>query len=109
MTFRSAFAKIIPLCLFSLFLCALLISIVNDMYAFVKSDTTLTLNVEYGTDIDTLSQMLCDGGIIKNPTIFSLYVRSKNKDSALLSVSGSQTLSATMSYRELLSEILKIK
>ncbi len=106
-SFKEALSCVVPLFLFSLFLCAVLLSVANDMYAFVKPDTELCLTIEKGTDAKALADALYRGGVIKNPEVFSLYVSSKGKADRLLLSSGEVTLNASMSYRELLSEILK--
>ncbi len=109
MSLKKAFGIIIPLCLVSVLIAALILSIANDMYAFVKSDTEFVLTLTEGTDSRTFSDMLRRGGIIKNPTAFQIYLYSKGKTASLPSLAGEWELNAKMSYRELVSEIFSKK
>ncbi len=109
LTPKQALCRVIPLCLLAIFFAALIISITNDMYAFVKPRAEFVLTVTEHTDEDTLAMRLHEGGIIQNPTVFKLYLRSKGKTEALPSLSGEWKLNAQMSYREIMNEIFSKK
>ena len=99
---RYAFAVVTVLVLFSLLLAALLLSLANDLYAFIKPDRPITLTVDAPMTLPELSRVLSEAGVIQNPTVFRLYVRSKARDTALESYTGTLTLNSAMSYREIL-------
>ena len=81
-----------------------MISLANDVYAFVKSDIPTTLYIDGSESIDGISKQLKKGGIIKNPNIFKLYILSKGKQDALESFSGEIKLNSNLSYRQILYE-----
>ena len=99
---RYAFARVTVLALLSLFLAALLIAIANDLYAFVKPDKPVILSVTEPMSLSELSQTLSRSGVIQNPTLFRLYVQSKDRTAVLESYTGTLHVNASMSYRELL-------
>ena len=101
-------AVIIPLCFFSVFVAAAVISLSNDMYAFVKPDKTI--NVVFSEEPRSLystAKQLDDYGVIENPAIFSLYVKSKNAEERVSAFSGELELNSSMSYREILKSFSK--
>ena len=102
---RRVFAKILPICLFSLFISGFILSVANDMYAFVKDDTQIDLYIEAPCTLEEFSKILGQQKVVKNPTVFSLYVKSKNKQDKVEDFTGELTLNSKMSYREILSEL----
>ena len=104
-TVHRALAKILPICLFSFFISALILSVANDMYAFVKDDIEVVLQIDDAYSVEEFSRLLADRKIVKNPTVFSLYVKSKNKAEKIENFVGKLTLSAEMSYREILASL----
>ncbi len=83
---------------------ALAISIImvgNDVFAFVKSDELVKLNIpEYAT-IDDISSILAENGVIKYPAVFKIYADIKEDDGKF--VSGEYTVSPSMDYEDLLA------
>lgn len=104
-TRRDALGRVIPLCLCALFLAAAVISVTNDMYAFVKPDETVMLTVDSPLDADGLSGILGEMGVVKNPFVFKLYLKSKGKDGQIPDLHGQWTLNKNMSYREIVLEL----
>ncbi len=104
---RRAAAAIIPLIFLSLFLSAFTVSAANDMYAFVKPEASLTLAVESEDSVFSVAKRLEEKGIINNPLIFSVYVKSKGAEEKILGLTGEVTLNASMSYREIVSAFSK--
>ena len=102
---RRTFAKILPICLLSFFISGFILSVANDMYAFVKQDAEVTLRFEEACSLEEFSKALGQKKIVKNPAVFSLYVRSKNKADIVERFVGELTLNSKMSYREILSEL----
>jgi len=99
---RLAFSKITVLCLFAVLFTALIVSIVNDLYAFVKPEGEVLLAIEDPTELSELSQLLEQSGVVSNPTVFRLYVKNKNRTELLESFVGTLRLDTSMSYREIL-------
>ncbi|MBQ8276800.1 MAG: endolytic transglycosylase MltG [Clostridia bacterium] len=82
------------------FLSYYIIRVANDMFAFVKSDEMVEVEIpEYAT-IDDVSQILAENGIITYPDVFKIYAKL-NKDNGEF-VAGSYTINAMMNYDELL-------
>lgn len=100
--YRFAFARLTVLTLTVLLLAGLVISIANDMYAFVKEDRSVTFTVSSPRSLPELTAMLDEGGVIKNPTVFRLYVRAKGRIETAERFSGTLELNEAMSYREIL-------
>lgn len=104
---RYAFSKVTVIVLFALLLSALLISVANDMYAFVKADAKVSVEIEAPTSVGDISALLAKEGVLKNPHVFSMYVRSKGRQDQLSSFLGKVELNSSMSYREILAEFTK--
>ena len=102
---NRAFSILLPLCLFSILLAGILISVFNDVYAFVKPDSDVTISVYTPMSDTELSKLLQENGLIKNPTVFILYLRSKGLSDRLSDISGEWVLNSNMSYREIVLEL----
>ena len=100
--YRFAYAKITLLCLLALFCAAVCISVANDLYAFVKPHNEVTVSIDAPTSVKELARQLEREGIVANPTVFCIYVRSKGKEALLEKFQGTLPLSSDMSYREIL-------
>lgn len=100
---RRAMAVILPLCMLSFLICALICSLANDIYAFEKQDKEVILDIEEGTSLKDVSKLLGRKGIVNNPSIFEIYVRSKGKEKRIEVFSGELVLNSAMSYREILA------
>ncbi len=106
---RRIYRKVLVLFLLSALLAALCISVANDMYAFVKPDREEILTVSEPMNIQALSLLLEEKGILRNPHVFILYARSKDKTEFLENFSGTVTLNTAMSYREIVQSFSGIK
>ena len=104
---RRICALVLPLIFFSFIASALIISLANDIYAFVKPNHSANILIEGGASVYKVAQLLEDNGIINNPAAFTLYVASKDKSERISSFSGEIYLSSSMSYREILSSFAK--
>ncbi len=102
---RRAFSVLLPLCLFSILLAGIIISVANDVYAFVKPDSEISLTVSSPISDTDFSKLLQKSGVIKNPTVFKFYLRSKGLSEKLSGITGEWVLNSNMSYREIVSEI----
>ncbi len=102
---RRVFGVIFVMALTAAFFACLLISVANDIYAFIKSEGEIVLTVSSPLGISDFSKLLHDNSIISNPTIFSLYLKSKDKTEFIESFVGDVKLDRSMSYREILIAI----
>ena len=101
--YRYAFSKITVILLSAMLFSGLLISVANDTYAFVKKDEQIVMTLSEGMSLSEIARQMERSGVIANPTVFTMYVRSKHKASAVESFSGDVTLNSAMSYREILA------
>ena len=99
---KNTFEIVIMITLLAALISLAVISVANDMYAFVKPDASVTLNIDEPLDLDSMSKLLQSQGVIKNPNVFSLFVKSKGKTDKLESFSGEVVLRQDMSYREII-------
>lgn len=102
---RSIFANVITLVLLTLLFTALLLSVANDMYAFFKPQGTVLLLVNETGSLSDFSRLLEENGVLMNPHVFSLYVKSKEKTELVEAFSGELLLDRAMSYREILQAL----
>ena len=102
---RSIFGKVIALVLLATLCAALLLSIAMDMYAFFKPQGSVLLHIEKPLALASFSQTLENDGVLRNPHIFSLYVKLKKKTALVEGFSGELLLDRAMSYREILHSL----
>ena len=99
---KNAFERLIIITLLSVFLATFCLSVINDMYSFVNPDESVSLYIDSPTPLYELSLELARNGIIKNPSVFYLYIRSKGREEKLESFTGEATLTKNMSYRDIM-------
>ena len=104
---RVIFSKVLTLILLTLLFTALLLSVVNDMYAFFKPQGTVLLLVNEPAPLSDFSRLLEENGVLMNPHAFSLYVKTKEKVELVEEFSGELLLDRAMSYREILQALQK--
>ena len=100
---KKAMSKLLPICFVALLISALVCSVANDMYAFVKKDNEVNLNVYQSVSLNEMTDILSNRGVINNPDVFKLYVKLKDKTNTIEEFTGEATLNSSMSYREILS------
>ena len=99
---KNTFEIVIMIVLLSALIALAVISVANDMYAFVKPDGKVTLRIDEPIGLMELSHKLQDEGVIKNPTVFSLFIKSKGRKEKLEEFVGEVALRQDMSYREIM-------
>ena len=99
---RNAFERVIILTAIAVLISMLFISVVNDIYAFVKPEENISITLSQPLTLKELSRLLQEKGVIKNPTVFSIFIKSKNRAEQLESFVGEITLRRDMSYREIM-------
>jgi cell division protein YceG involved in septum cleavage len=102
---RRAIGSIAVLTLWAILLSALLLSAANDMLAFVKSEEEVTLELCEPQTAYALACCLEERGVVRHPLLFTLYLRVKNQTAAAEGFCGTLSLNASMSYREILTEL----
>ena len=102
---KRALSEVLPLCMLSILISALVCSMANDMYAFVKKDNEVCLSFDSPCTLQEFSKTLGEYNVVENPAIFDLYVRSKEKTKMVEAFSGELCLNSNMSYREILSSL----
>lgn len=106
-TLKRACRIILPLTLLSILVSCAVISVANDMYAFVKKDFEVSLEISAAEGLESIATRLGRADILENPHVFAAYVRSKDAEGKISEFSGNITLNSNMSYRQILSEFLK--
>ena len=106
---KRIFGTVITMALVAVFVACFAIALANDIYAFIKPDGAVTLSVDTPCSVAELSDMLEECGVIANPHVFTLYVRSKDKTELLEAFVGNAELDRSMSYREILLAIKNAK
>ena len=83
----------------SVFLAIGIISVGNDVFAFVKNDVSIDVRIpEYAT-LDDITEILYENEVIEYPTIFKLYAQLKKDVDDFLA--GDYVVSPNMSYDDL--------
>ncbi|MBO4229845.1 MAG: endolytic transglycosylase MltG [Clostridia bacterium] len=90
---------IVAVLVISAFLSWSIITIGNDIYAFVKSDATVKVVITEDMTVKDVAQMLYENGVIKFPTVYELYIRIKNRNTNYLV--GEYEVSPSMNYKQL--------
>lgn len=94
----------------SILLSAICIRVANDMFAFVKGNNEITIEIPEGADTGDISKLLGDNGIVDYPTIFKLYTNFKKGKSTYYIdgyKTGSFELSPSMNYDDLIYTLSK--
>lgn len=87
----------------SIFASYFIISVGNDVFAFVKPDTQITVNVPEFATIDNIADILSEKGVIKYPFFFKLYAVLRKDNGAY--VAGEYIVSPSMNYDQLRTEL----
>ena len=90
---------IVAVLVISGFLSWSIITIGNDIYAFVKSDATVKVVISEDMTVKDVAQMLYENGVIKFPTVYELYIRLKHRNTNYLV--GEYEVSPSMNYKQL--------
>ena len=101
--YRFAYARLTVTVLLALLLVGLLVSVANDLYAFVKRDRETALTVTEPQSVAEWARLLKQNEVIQNPTVFRWYVQRNGRTERIEAFSGTLLLNEAMSYREILS------
>ncbi|MBQ2733392.1 MAG: endolytic transglycosylase MltG [Clostridia bacterium] len=78
------------------------ISIGNDIFAFVKPEEPVIITVPEEATVEDIGEILHEGGIIKYPGIFEFYAELKKDDGEF--IAGEYEVSPQLNYDQLLAE-----
>jgi cell division protein YceG involved in septum cleavage len=104
---KRVFGTVVSLSLWAILCSALLLTVANDMYAFIKKDLSVEIQTEEILSCKDLATHLSEEGVIANPTVFSFYLKEKLPKELWMLPPLQLSLNANMSYREILGEIKK--
>lgn len=94
----------------SVLLAAVFINVANDVFAFVKSEEAVTVEIPENASTADISKLLGKNGIVEYPTIFKLYTDLKKNKSSYYTdgyKAGSFELSPSMNYDDLIYTLSK--
>ncbi len=89
----------------SLLLTAGIVSLSNDVFAFIKPDRSTIVTIEQGGGTSAIAKVLKSEGIIKHPLIFRLYCKLKKADGKFQY--GDYTLNSNLGYDQIISALKK--
>lgn len=81
------------------------ISIANDVFAFVKEPSECTVTISETTSPDTVATLLEKEGIIRYADIFRIYMSYQADGNEIKFVAGDHTFTGDMNYSQLYSEL----
>ncbi len=84
------------------------ISVANDVFAFVKTEHTVKVNVTDEMTRKELSYLLKKNGVIKYDWAFDLYLIYKGDDTGSFLL-GEHTINSSMNYSQIISELTEEK
>ena len=86
-----------------------IITMGNDIFAFVKDSNTVTVTVDSNDGIDEIASMLHESGAIKYPSLFKLYNSFKNRNSETPQefVPDTYVFDTNLNYDELIAKFEK--
>ncbi len=91
--------------LVSLLLAFGIITVANDVYAFIKPNEEIVVSIPEGSSTSDIASTLKGSGVIDHPFVFKLYSRLKKADGQYQF--GEYTLNSNMTYDEIISELKK--
>lgn len=81
----------------SIFLGIGIILVGNDVFALVKDDSVIELEIPEGSTVESIADLLAENDIIKYPSVFKLYAAFKNVEDSSF-VAGKYSISPSMNY-----------
>ncbi len=78
------------------------ITIANDVFAFVKSDYSITVTVPENATDKEIAYLLRKNGIIEYESVFELYLIYKSDEEGMTYIPGEKELNSNMNYNQLI-------
>ena len=102
----KAILYIIAVAAVSVILALNIIDIANDVFAFVKTDMPVSVNIPEDAELSDIVDILYENNLIKYPRIFEIYIRDLRKRSGDY-VGGIYLLNSNMNYDDFIDVIRK--
>ena len=96
----------------SIILSVAAIKIGNDVFAFVKEDKEITVNIKEGATLSDVARELKSEGVIKYPTIYKIYSKLRMDKKSYYTggfVAGDHTLNSNLGYDKLIARLAESK
>lgn len=80
-----------------------IVNVANDVFAFVKADKSIVVNIPQGGSTMDIAKALDKAGVIEHPYIFRLYSNLKKADGTFQY--GDYTLNSNLGYDQIISKL----
>lgn len=87
------------------------IKVGNDVFAFVKEDKEITVNIKENADLGDVAKELSDKGVIKYPSIYKIYSHFRMDKKSYYTgtfIAGEHVLNSNLGYDKLISKLAKL-
>lgn len=95
----------------SIVLSVTVIKVGNDVFAFVKEDQEITVNIKENADLGDVAKELKDKGVIKYPSIYRIYSHFRMDRKSYYTgtfIAGEHVLNSNLGYDKLISKLAKL-
>ena len=82
-----------------------IVTVANDVFAFVKDDHTIVVTLKKGSSTDTVAKALEKAGVIDHPSVFKLYSKLRHADGKYQY--GDYTLNSNLGYDQIIATLQK--
>ena len=96
----------------SIFLALTIINVSNDMFALVKNDKEIMINVDENTSLEEVADKLGDLGVIRYPLAYKMYAKIKTDSNSKYTgkiIYGEHKLNSNMNYDSIISALFETK
>lgn len=95
----------------SIILSVAAIKVGNDVFAFVKEDKEITVNIKENADIGDVAKELEEKGVIKYPSVYKIYSRLRMDKKSYYTggfIAGEHVLNSNLGYDKLISKLAEL-
>ncbi len=103
--FLKAVVYIAIVLILSVYLSYYIISIANDVFAFVKDETPVRVFIRENVDAKEVADVLVENELVEYGWVFRLYLKYRSKGEEIRFISGEHELSANMNYDKLIQRL----
>lgn len=82
-----------------------IVTVANDVFAFVKDDNTVVVTLKKGSSTDTVAKTLEKSGVIDHPSVFKFYSKLRHADGKYQY--GDYTLNSNLGYDQIIATLQK--
>ena len=87
----------------SVYLAYFIISVANDIFAFVTDSRTVEVEISEGATDESVSKLLHEKGIIEHPKIFELYMKHHSGDEKTKYIPGTYEVNTDYNYSQIIT------